>query len=108
MNWPVLSPDLTADRRQYAALAAETARTFDAWRLDYDRRRAALRARLVAVLAAGGNVFERNVPRAWPAHAPGIRATWSIGSGKFIEPFDSDPNYLADHLVARHFGFGIS
>jgi hypothetical protein len=100
-----LSPDLDADRRQYAAYVTEADRDYAAWRADYNRRRREMRARLVDVLTAGGTVHERNVPRDWPADAPGIRATWSVGSGKFVEPFDSNPAYLADHLISRHFGF---
>lgn len=34
-----------------------------------------------------------------------IIMVWHIGSGKFVEPFDSDSSHIADHLINRHMGF---
>lgn len=67
------------------------------WRADYDRRRAELLELLAVELTAGRHVLE-------------IRGNtvkdWYPGSGPFLEPYNSDPRYLAEHLQNRHFGFG--
>jgi len=35
-----------------------------------------------------------------------LRAVWHLGSGRFVEPYDHEPAYLAEHVEAREWGFG--
>ena len=74
---------------------------FDAWHAANFARREALTARLVEAFER-----ERTVWESWDSASGHHSVMWACGLGKFLEPYDSDPAYLAEHLVSRHFGFG--
>lgn len=72
---------------------------YDTWSAGFERRMVEHAARVRDVLAAGGTVRETF----------GLcDKEWTKGSGPFIEPWNSDPAYLAEHLMNRHRGFGTT
>jgi hypothetical protein len=67
-----------------------------AWRAARDKEVADLRLAVHAALSAGGTVRETfgRVSILWPEQSP------------FVPSATRDPDYLTDHLMARHVGFG--
>lgn len=82
--------------------AAEIDDAIATWRRGYEARRVALRARLRDWLTRP----HCYAVESWTSASGPHSVVWYLGSGRFIEPFDSDPDYLTDHLFSRHFGFG--
>ena len=72
---------------------------FGAWQAAFDARLAAHRERVLAALSAGRSVVEHmgQVDSVWP----------KIDAPVFIAPYNTDPVYLAEHLMNRHRGFGF-
>jgi hypothetical protein len=68
-----------------------------AWRAAREKEVAELRAAVHAALSAGGTVRETFTSGAvvlWPEQSP------------FVPSASRNPDYLTDHLMARHAGFG--
>lgn len=74
---------------------------FEVWTEQYNARKEAMRQLMRAALVEGGMIHE-----SWQAHSGLQHITWRLGDNCFMEPWKSDPDYIADHLSSRHFGFG--
>jgi len=70
---------------------------FEQWQQHNRERREAMRSRLITALINRDVIIER---------LGSVVTQWYLGKRSFIEPYASDPDYIADHLVSRHFGFG--
>lgn len=68
---------------------------FPAWRAAWEVYRNRVYLAVLGCLVANGTVREALF---------GVK-NWRKGSGPFVEPNNSDPEYLADHLLSR-FSFG--
>lgn len=71
--------------------------SFEQWQREQETRYASIQRRMRETLERGGAVIETLGTR---------EKAWRLGNGPFIEPHNSDPVYLADHLISRHRGFG--
>lgn len=76
---------------------------FDCWRAEREQKRALRRLELEDAFRFGKVVRQRNTiwSTAGVIHN-GIRA-----DVVFIEPYQSDPVYLAEHIESREHGFGF-
>lgn len=72
---------------------------YESWAAAFRARMEQHKARVLGALRSGGVVLERLGSLVKP---------WRLGSGPFVEPYNSDAAYLADHLMSRHEGFGAT
>lgn len=76
---------------------------FEGWRARVAERRRERRAELAAALRAG--LVVEQLGTLWTV--AGVISPRSGARAAFVEPFGSDPAYLAEHIENREYGLGF-